>query len=332
MSRHVLLMAIFVCAAGVIAIQGAQNQGDKSSRGAANSDIDHDADALQLAESEGVDSDKSDREQAIQKLLDAWKAAHSETERRTIEQQLRDAIKSLFRAQSAKHDLEIKRLEEKLEALRDQLHQRHEKQDEIVELRLQQLLLDAQGLGWGSDMPEPSNESSATHRRQPTVTVEPSSASITPLHDPPTASIAPGADLVTPDTIRSAELAVEQAKAEFRAAQYISSRKHGKDQLESLNQVDLAQFAVRRAEQDLETAKHNLAWQLRSMERDLQQAEFALKVERTKDKMVQQNFMQGSVSNTEALEQKLAVERAQHRFEEASDTLSRLKGSPAASE
>ena len=48
----------------------------------------------------------------------------------------------------ARDENEIKELEARVKQLQEKLDLRRQKQDEIVDLHLQQLLHDAQGLGW----------------------------------------------------------------------------------------------------------------------------------------------------------------------------------------
>jgi hypothetical protein len=84
-------------------------------------------------------------------LLHRWKAAANESDRGKIERQLRDLLKEELQARFGVHETEIKHLEAKVKQLRDQLELRRGKQDEIVDFRLQQLLREAQGLGWGTD-------------------------------------------------------------------------------------------------------------------------------------------------------------------------------------
>jgi hypothetical protein len=85
------------------------------------------------------------------KLIDRWKASKDSAERNDLEKSLREVLKAEFSMRLEAHEKEIKQLEEKVRQLRDRLNLRREKQDEIVDHRLQQLLRDAQGLGWGAE-------------------------------------------------------------------------------------------------------------------------------------------------------------------------------------
>ncbi|HEY3392736.1 MAG TPA: hypothetical protein VGK58_08510 [Lacipirellulaceae bacterium] len=86
-----------------------------------------------------------------QQLIKRWKASKEAAERQKIETQLTQMLKREFAARLAAHEREIKQLEDKVRQLRQRLTLRREKQDEIVDHRLQQILREAQGLGWGSE-------------------------------------------------------------------------------------------------------------------------------------------------------------------------------------
>jgi hypothetical protein len=87
-----------------------------------------------------------------QRLVERWKASKLDAEREKLEFELRGQLKREFAARLAVHEREIKQLEEKVRQLRERLTLRREKKDEIVEHRFQQILRDAQGLGWGSEV------------------------------------------------------------------------------------------------------------------------------------------------------------------------------------
>jgi hypothetical protein len=90
-------------------------------------------------------------ESAVEQSLRAWKAAEDDAKRAEAEKELRKALKSLFLLRLGAHEKEIESLESKVKQLRGQLDRRREKQDEIVDFRLQQLLREAEGLGWGTE-------------------------------------------------------------------------------------------------------------------------------------------------------------------------------------
>lgn len=95
----------------------------------------------------------------VQKLVNSWKDTKDAGEREKLEKSLRDALKQEFESRLESHEREIKELEEKVRQLRDRLALRKEKQSEIVDHRLEQILRDAQGLGWGTDAANSSDAS-----------------------------------------------------------------------------------------------------------------------------------------------------------------------------
>ena len=95
----------------------------------------------------GMESDTRGTKQ----LVDRWKAAREASECDKIEKSLHESLTTEFTQRLAAHEQEIKELEEKVRQLRKRLDLRREKQDEIVDHRLQQILREAQGLGWGSE-------------------------------------------------------------------------------------------------------------------------------------------------------------------------------------
>jgi hypothetical protein len=99
----------------------------------------------------GAREDRIDPRQT-QRLVERWKASKLDAEREKLESELRGQLKREFAARLAVHEREIKQLEEKVRQLRERLTLRKEKQNEIVEHRFQQILRDAQGLGWGSEV------------------------------------------------------------------------------------------------------------------------------------------------------------------------------------
>jgi hypothetical protein len=104
-----------------------------------------------------------------QQLVQRWKDSKDAAEREKLETELRGRLKLEFTARLASHYQEIKELEEKVRQLRERLALRKKKQDEIVEHRLQQILREAQGLGWGSEgvqgnaMYWPATDAAAAH-------------------------------------------------------------------------------------------------------------------------------------------------------------------------
>jgi hypothetical protein len=86
----------------------------------------------------------------MQKLIEGWKNSKEAAEREKLETELRALLRREFASRLAEHEREIKKLEEKVRQLRERLALRKDKQEDIVDHRLQQILREAQGLGWGS--------------------------------------------------------------------------------------------------------------------------------------------------------------------------------------
>ena len=78
-------------------------------------------------------------------------AVQNKSDREKVEQALHDALKVQFGTRFDAEKKEVEQLEAEVKRLREQLELRRAKQDEIIEFRLQQLLRDAQGLGWGTE-------------------------------------------------------------------------------------------------------------------------------------------------------------------------------------
>ncbi len=92
-----------------------------------------------------------DEERRIDGLLEKWKQSSSKADRDKIQQNLRAALHAEFQARLAAHEKEIDQLEADVKRLREQLELRRQKQDDIVGFHMEQLLRQAQGLGWGTE-------------------------------------------------------------------------------------------------------------------------------------------------------------------------------------
>ena len=94
-----------------------------------------------------------EHERRVQQLVRDWKAAISDNVRSAAEDNLRKALAEAFAARIAEHEQQVEELEARVKELRAQLDRRREKQDDIIEFRFQELLREAQGLGWGGGEP-----------------------------------------------------------------------------------------------------------------------------------------------------------------------------------
>ena len=100
-----------------------------------------------------VSSVVGEHERRVQGLVRDWKAAISDNVRSAAEDNLRKALAEAFAARMAEHEQQVEELEARVQELRAQLDRRREKQDEIIDFRLEELLREAQGLGWGGGEP-----------------------------------------------------------------------------------------------------------------------------------------------------------------------------------
>ncbi len=83
-------------------------------------------------------------------LTSKWDAAESDT-RPQVERELRTELKKDFEGRLAQDEAEAERLAAQVRQLQAKLKMRREKENEIVEFHLQELLRDEQGLGWSQD-------------------------------------------------------------------------------------------------------------------------------------------------------------------------------------
>lgn len=86
--------------------------------------------------------------QSARKLLAQYSSSEDTTERTKIRGQLRGALETQFDLQRKHRERELVQLEEKLKKLNDLLRKRNEARQTIIDRRLDQLTVDADGLGW----------------------------------------------------------------------------------------------------------------------------------------------------------------------------------------
>jgi ABC-type transporter MlaC component len=121
--------------------------------------------------------------QIADQLLTKWKKA-PESEREAIQKELRDVVTKEYQQRLGTYSKEIEALEAQMKELREKLEFRKSKQDDIVDFRVQQLLREAQGLGWGTEPNRPilrgsvSVESDNPFVRQPAAVSSSSSMTI----------------------------------------------------------------------------------------------------------------------------------------------------------
>jgi hypothetical protein len=86
--------------------------------------------------------------QSAARLAKALGEAKSDTEREKLKDQLSKVLESQFDQRQKRHANEIAALEARVKKLKDLLARRQENRREIVSKRLDQILSEAQGLGW----------------------------------------------------------------------------------------------------------------------------------------------------------------------------------------
>ncbi len=93
------------------------------------------------------------QESAAGEALAAYREADSDDDRAEAREKLAETLGEEYDAIIEQHEEHLKQMEERLEKLRDQLAKRREARDSMVELRVEALTSEADGLGW----PTPPN-------------------------------------------------------------------------------------------------------------------------------------------------------------------------------
>lgn len=89
--------------------------------------------------------------QSTRDLIAKYGETTDSGERETIRDQLNDVLTKHFEVRQQIRESELEELEAQVQRLRELHNRREQAKDQIVRDRLQQLLRDAEGLGWGSD-------------------------------------------------------------------------------------------------------------------------------------------------------------------------------------
>jgi hypothetical protein len=95
---------------------------------------------LAVAEAELADSSEA--------LLTQYAAAEKPDDQKRLKAEIRDALEKQFDVQHQRRELELARVEDRIKKVREQLKKRNEARETIVDRRLDQLINDAEGLGW----------------------------------------------------------------------------------------------------------------------------------------------------------------------------------------
>jgi hypothetical protein len=93
-------------------------------------------------------NDESRLEEEARSLVGQYSASKDEGEQAKIRSKLSAVLEKQFDLQEKRRDLEVARLEAQLKKIRELMRKRADARQTIVEKRLDQLLREAQGLGW----------------------------------------------------------------------------------------------------------------------------------------------------------------------------------------
>jgi hypothetical protein len=81
-------------------------------------------------------------------LLSRYAATENTADQKEIKAKLRTALEDQFRVQLKRQQLELARIEERVRKLREQFKKRNDTRETIIDRRLDQLINEAEGLGW----------------------------------------------------------------------------------------------------------------------------------------------------------------------------------------
>jgi len=81
-------------------------------------------------------------------ILSRYAATDNAADQKELKAKLRTALDDQFRVQLKRQQLELTRIEERVRKLRDQFKKRNDTRDTIIDRRLDQLINEAEGLGW----------------------------------------------------------------------------------------------------------------------------------------------------------------------------------------
>jgi hypothetical protein len=155
MNKKVALIAVFVCLTAILSLALAQEPMLPPGMGGFPFSVIPPPSEYKIYKIVGEEAAAAQREtkrnEDQQILLQRWKTTKDEADRGKIQAELQKILKECFEEHATKQDKEIKQLEAKVKRLSDHLDLRMKKKNEIIEMRLQQLLRDAEGLGWGME-------------------------------------------------------------------------------------------------------------------------------------------------------------------------------------
>jgi hypothetical protein len=105
--------------------------------------VDNDPEMAKLA------ADELELAQNADEVLAQFVAADKADDQKRFKSDLREALAKQFDVQRQRRELELKRIEERVQKLRDQIKKRNDARETIIDRRLEQLTNEAEGLGWG---------------------------------------------------------------------------------------------------------------------------------------------------------------------------------------
>lgn len=89
-------------------------------------------------------------EQSARQLIQQYRAAESGTDRSDLQEKLATTVREHFETRQQLREKELAALEARVRRLRELHDKREDAKDEIVEQRVEQLIREAEGLGWSN--------------------------------------------------------------------------------------------------------------------------------------------------------------------------------------
>jgi hypothetical protein len=106
-----------------------------------------------------VQNDEARVQQEAAALTEEYSRTEDEGQRAKIKAKLSGALQKQFDLQQKRRDLEVARIETQLKKLQELMRKRSEARKTIIEKRLDQLLQEADGLGWTAPLGAPNYRS-----------------------------------------------------------------------------------------------------------------------------------------------------------------------------
>jgi hypothetical protein len=102
----------------------------------------------------------------IGSVLAEYKNTETEADRQKLRQRLTELLSEQFTLRQQRRENEIQQIESRVKKLRELLQKRTDAQQKIVERRLNELLSDAEGLGWGDSEPDVQSRPASAYGRE----------------------------------------------------------------------------------------------------------------------------------------------------------------------